>query len=78
MRRVAQWLARVGHLGRMLAGELDAQTVVFVAGLGLVGYGAALVYLPAGYLAPGLVLLWWTLPSRPPFLARPPAAKEKR
>jgi hypothetical protein len=68
MRRVGQWLAR----------ELDAQTVVFLAGLGMVGYGAALVYPPAGYLAPGLVLLWWTLPSRPPFLARPPAAKEKR
>jgi hypothetical protein len=71
-------MGRVGALVRRVAAELDAQTVLLAAGLGLVSYGAALVYPPAGYLAPGLALVWWTLPSRPPFVARPVPPKEKR
>jgi hypothetical protein len=71
-------MGRMMALLRRIAAELDAQTVMLAAGLGLVSYGAALVYLPAGYLAPGLALVWWTLPSRPPFVARPGPPREKR
>ncbi|HWB15964.1 MAG TPA: hypothetical protein VG538_06105 [Vicinamibacterales bacterium] len=58
--------------------ELDAHTLTLLAGLGLIGYGAALLHPAAGFLAPGAILVWWTLPSRPPFVARSTEPKERR
>jgi hypothetical protein len=62
------WLRRALAATR---GEFDAQTVVLLGGLGLVGYGAWLLLPAAGFIAPGAVLVWWTLPTRPPFVVRP-------
>lgn len=50
--------------------QVDVSQLLHLVGLGLVSYGSWLVYEPAGYLAPGLVLVWLTMPSRPPFLRR--------
>lgn len=61
------------RLLQLLAGELD--TVVFVASLASLSYGAALVYVPAGFIVPGLIGLYWTLPVRPPFMV--PLTKRK-
>lgn len=58
-------------------GHLDVQQLLFAAALILVGIGAREVYRPAGYLAPGTILLWWTLPSRPPFVTGPPSSKRR-
>lgn len=47
-------------------GRLDVAQILFAMGLVLLSYGAHLAYHPAGFIVPGLVLLWWTLPPRPP------------
>lgn len=57
--------------------ELDAQTAVLVSGLALAAYGSYLVVPALGFLVPGLVLIWWTLPARPPFLIGPPKPTTK-
>lgn len=50
----------------------DADDVVLILALVLLAIGGGLVWLPAAFLAPGLVLLWLVLPSRAPFIARTP------
>jgi hypothetical protein len=57
-------------------GALDVQQLFFAGGIVLVSIGAGAVYSPAGYLAPGVVLLWTYLPTRPPFVVRPPKRTE--
>jgi hypothetical protein len=49
---------------------LDLAQLLFVAGLGLLSYGAWLVYEPAGYIVPGVIVVWWTLPARGPFVRK--------
>jgi hypothetical protein len=41
-----------------IAGQLGPRELALLLGLGLVGYGAGLVWLPVGLMAPGLVLLY--------------------
>lgn len=48
--------------------QLDTGQLVFLTGLGAASYGAWLIYVPAGFLLGGLVLVWLTLPARPPFI----------
>jgi hypothetical protein len=57
------------------AAAVGADTAVHAVGLALLGYGAFLVYPPAGFMVPGACLVWWTLPSRPPFVAAPTKRK---
>jgi hypothetical protein len=52
-------------------GRFDVAQALLVVGLGLVSYGAALLHPAAGFLVPGALLIWWTLPSRPPFVSGP-------
>jgi hypothetical protein len=35
---------------------VDQRDLMCVVGLGLIGYGAFLIYPPAGFLAPGIIL----------------------
>lgn len=37
--------------------------------LALLAFGARQVWAPAGYLVPGMVLLWIAMPTRAPFVA---------
>lgn len=54
-----------------LAKAIGIDTAVHAVGLGLLAYGAFLVYPPAGFIVPGACIVWWTLPARPPFVASP-------
>jgi hypothetical protein len=71
-------MSRLQALLSSILRELDAHTLTLLVGLGLIGYGAALLHPAAGFLAPGVILVWWTLPSRPPFVARSTEPKERR
>lgn len=64
---------------RKLAGAVDdAQSIALALGVPLVGYGAHQVYAPAGWLVPGLILLWLGLPTRPfPIVFVRPSSREK-
>jgi len=55
------WLQRL----RKAVAAIDGMDVALVAGLGLLGYGAHLVYPPAAWLTVGGVLVWLGLPTRP-------------
>ena len=68
-RRVKAWRARqTARLTRAgkgvlrgaawLAGQLDLRDLCAFGGIALMGYGLRLVYLPAGYIVPGLALLF--------------------
>ena len=49
-----------GALGRMLGAGLaviGVQDLSLALGLALLGYGLSLVYWPAGFIAPGVVLI---------------------
>ena len=48
---------------------VEVQELLLAAGLVLVGYGCAEAWRPAGFIVPGLVLLWYALPPRPSFFA---------
>lgn len=60
-----------------LAREFNAHTILFFSAVAMVGYGVGLIYRPAGFIAAGVIVVWWTLPSRPPFVARPAARRQK-
>ncbi len=51
--------------------RFDATDIVLAVALGLLAIGCGLVWLPGAFIAPGLVGLWLTLPSRAPFVSRP-------
>lgn len=71
-----QWIYASGRaLIARVRQELDAHTVALAVGLLCLSYGAWLVYKPAGFIVFGLTVTWWTLPARPPFVARPPQRK---
>ena len=40
----------------LIAAPFGTRELLLILGLGLVGYGAALVYWPAGFLAPGVII----------------------
>jgi hypothetical protein len=75
--RVLHWLERVGAaIGR----AVEVRDLILAAGLACLGYGASLIYYPAGWLVPGVLLTWIAMPTRPfpiSFPPRPPA-KERR
>jgi hypothetical protein len=48
----------VSSAAAAIAGELGAREIALLLGLGLVGYGAGLIYVPAGFVLPGAVLLY--------------------
>lgn len=49
---------------RWVAREIELRDVFLLTGLVLLGYGAGQVYRPAGFILPGLVLLWVARPIR--------------
>jgi len=50
--------------------------LVFVLALALLSLGVGMVWIPGGLIVPGAVLLWLVLPSRAPFVTRPPVSKK--
>jgi hypothetical protein len=52
------WSAILNALAALvwLAGQISFREIALAAGLSLVGYGLSLVYLPAAFVVPGLVL----------------------
>lgn len=52
----------------MMRITLDRRDVLVLVGLGLIAIGCWCIYWPAAFLVPGAVLLWYALPSRPPFI----------
>lgn len=61
-----------------LAVAVGVDELLLAIALALLSAGAWMVWPPSGLLAPALVLLWIVLPSRAPFIARPPAVKVDR
>lgn len=55
------------------AKEIGADGALLSTGLSLLGYGAYLIYPPAGFIVPGLVLVWIAVPTRPGLIERLPA-----
>lgn len=51
-------------------GRFDVSQFLHAVALVLLSYGGGLIHPAGAYLAPGIVLAWWTLPSRPPFVMR--------
>lgn len=50
--------------------------VVLVVALLLIAAGFWEAWRPGAFIVPGIVLLWLVLPSRAPFVARPPVVKK--
>lgn len=48
---------------------IDRADVLVVLGLGLVAVGCWEWFRPGAFLVPGAVIVWYALPSRPPFIA---------
>ncbi len=53
-------------VGRWLLTQFGLQEVLLAVGIGCVAYGAGLIYRPAGWITPGLILIWLTRPATPP------------
>jgi hypothetical protein len=67
-----RWLASKLVLVRVLAG-VDSADVLVAIGIVLVARGCYLLAPAAGWLVPGIIVLWYALPQRPRFLSPPPA-----
>ncbi len=68
-------------VAKWLAAEFDADTVGVLIALLLIGIGFWHLWRPGAFIVPGLVVLWFALPSRPPFITReidPADARRKR
>lgn len=72
---VTRW-ARVRAMASAVRAAVGLDDLVLVLALALLSIGVGLVWVPAGLIVPGLVLLWLVLPSRAPFVTRPPAPKK--
>lgn len=55
---------------------IDLQQIFYFGAIALLAFGAGSVYVPAGFITAGAILLWNFLPTRPPFFGRPPARRE--
>lgn len=51
-------IASCGRGAKAIATVIGVREAMLLSGLGLVGYGAGSVYLPAGFFLPGAVLLF--------------------
>tara|TARA_R110002074_G_scaffold21173_5_gene66088 strand:+ start:8308 stop:8529 length:222 start_codon:yes stop_codon:yes gene_type:complete len=62
LRKFARSLARLSlypfKQAAKFASRFDARDMFLFAGLGLVSYGLTLVWLPAAFIVPGLILLY--------------------
>lgn len=68
--------ARLRVAAAAVRAAVGVDDLVLAAALMLLAIGFALVWLPGAFIVPGLVLLWLVLPSRAPFVTRPPAPKK--
>lgn len=59
-----------------LVASVDASDAVVALGLGILARGLWLVAPWAAYVAVGAVMVWYALPSRPPFIERAPKVKD--
>jgi hypothetical protein len=63
--------ARIRNAAAALATHIGVDELVLGAGLGLIAWGCWHVWRPAAAIAPGVVLLWISLPGRSPFIVQP-------
>lgn len=61
-----------------LTSVIGIEEVTVYTALGLIAWGCWQVWQPASFLVPGAVMLWLYLPSRRPFIERPPAVVVRR
>ena len=54
----------------MISISLDRRDVLVLVGLLLIAIGGWFVFWPAAFFVPGAVLVWYALPSRPPFIEK--------
>ena len=47
---------------------------IVLAGIALIAVGCWEAYRPASFIVPGILLVWYALPTRPPFIEREPKA----
>lgn len=79
LRRLASALRTTGRAIFLTSDStLDVQQLFFFGGIALLSMGAAAIYAPAGYLTPGAILLWQFMPTRPPFVVRPPVVRKDK
>lgn len=67
--RLKRWIVRAGAGLTWLVARVERRDVVILSGLLLVIGGLWGVSRPAALVVPGAVLLWLSLPMRPPFVA---------
>lgn len=48
--------------------DLGRSEAIVLVGLGLIAVGCWQMFQPAAYLVPGLICVWYGLPSRPNFI----------
>jgi hypothetical protein len=58
-------------LAAAIAAHVGPDELALTGALLLIGWGCWQVWRPAAALAPGLVLLWISLPGRSPFIVQP-------
>lgn len=51
-----QFMARLGAGIKQAASAIDVQSILLIGGLALVAYGSSLIYWPAAFVVPGVVL----------------------
>lgn len=57
---------------------IGIEEVCVYAALGLIAWGCWPVWQPGSFLVPGAVMLWLYIPSRRPFIERPPPVVVRR
>lgn len=58
----------------IVATAIDKEDLLTLVGLVLVASGLWYVSRAAALILPGLILLWMFIPTRPPWIERPPAS----
>lgn len=72
----SRWQGVRGALARARA-AIGLDDLVLLLALLLLAVGFWQVWTPGAFIVPGLVLLWLVLPSRAPFVTRPPSSKKQ-
>lgn len=63
-----------GRAAAWAADAIDKEDLLTLVGLLLVASGLWSVSRAAALILPGLILLWMFIPTRPPWIERPPAS----
>lgn len=69
---------RLQVIGRAIVSVIGIEEVAIYTALALIAWGCWFVWKPAAGIVPGAVMLWLYLPTRKPFIERPPSVVVRR